>query len=114
MAKAGVDLTASVGKLLGEQDGNVLREVIQVQSRALMESEVAGLIGANLPGTEPSVARGRGRGRGIRGSGRSSWRISSCGVRRTSRRSCSPAGVRIRRCLGWFMARTYAPSRPAR
>jgi putative transposase len=36
-----------VGKLLEEQDGDVLREGIRVLSQALMESEVAGLIGAD-------------------------------------------------------------------
>jgi hypothetical protein len=46
MAKTSMDLTAFVGKLLEEQDGDVLREGIRVLSQALMESEVAGLIGA--------------------------------------------------------------------
>jgi transposase-like protein len=41
-----MDLSAFVGKLLEEQDGDVLREGIRVLSQALMESEVAGLIGA--------------------------------------------------------------------
>jgi transposase-like protein len=47
MAKARMDLPAFVGKLLEEQDGDVLREGIRVLSQALMESEVAGLIGAD-------------------------------------------------------------------
>ncbi len=46
MAKPRMDLTAFVGKLLEEQDGDVLREGIRVLSQALMESEVADLIGA--------------------------------------------------------------------
>ena len=46
MANARMDLTAFVGKLLEEQDGDVLREGIRVLSQALMETEVAGLIGA--------------------------------------------------------------------
>src|SRR4051812_48528634 len=41
-----MDLTAFVGKLLEEQDGDVLGEGIRVLSQALMETEVAGLIGA--------------------------------------------------------------------
>ena len=45
MAKPRMDLSAFVGKLLEEQDGDVLREGIRVLSQALMESEVAGLIG---------------------------------------------------------------------
>lgn len=46
MAKASMDLSAFVGKLLEEQDGDVLREGIRVLAQALMETEVAGLIGA--------------------------------------------------------------------
>ena len=44
MAKPRMDLSAFVGKLLEEQDGDVLREGIRVLSQALMETEVAGLI----------------------------------------------------------------------
>jgi transposase-like protein len=40
-------LSTFVGKLLEEQDGDVLREGIRVLSQALIESEVAGLIGAD-------------------------------------------------------------------
>src|SRR5512139_88301 len=47
MAKARMDLSAFVGKLLEEQDGDVLRDGIRVLSQALMETEVAGLIGAD-------------------------------------------------------------------
>jgi len=47
MAKGKRDLSTFVGKLLEEQDGDVLREGIRVLSQALMESEVAGLIGAD-------------------------------------------------------------------
>ena len=46
MAKPRMDLSAFVGKLLEEQDGDVLREGIRVRSQALRETEVAGLIGA--------------------------------------------------------------------
>src|SRR6187200_1232617 len=46
MAKPRMDLSAFVGKLLEEQEGDVLREGIRVLSQALMETEVAGLIGA--------------------------------------------------------------------
>jgi transposase-like protein len=46
MAKARMDLSAFVGKLLEEQDGDVLRE----GSQALMETEVTGLIGAERHG----------------------------------------------------------------
>jgi putative transposase len=46
MAKPRMDLPAFVGKLLEEQDRDVLREGIRVLSQALMETEVAGPIGA--------------------------------------------------------------------
>jgi transposase-like protein len=46
MAKSKMDLSAFVGKLLEEEDGDTLREGIRVLSQALMESEVSGLIGA--------------------------------------------------------------------
>jgi len=46
MAKGRMDLNEFVGKLLAERDGDVLREGIRVLAQALMESEVAGLIGA--------------------------------------------------------------------
>ena len=46
MAKPRMDLTAFVGKRLEEQDGDVLREGIRVLSQALMEAEVAGVMGA--------------------------------------------------------------------
>jgi len=45
MATPRMNLTAFVGKLLEEQEGDVLREGIRVLSQALMESEVAGVIG---------------------------------------------------------------------
>jgi len=41
-----MDLSAFIGKLLEEQDGDVLREGIRVLSQALMEAEVSGVIGA--------------------------------------------------------------------
>lgn len=46
MAKPRMDLSAFIGKLLEEQDGDVLREGIRVLSQALMEAEVSGVIGA--------------------------------------------------------------------
>jgi len=39
MAKPRMDLSAFVGKLLKEQDGDLLREGIRVLSQALLESE---------------------------------------------------------------------------
>ena len=46
MAEPTMDLPAFVGKLLEEQDGDVLREGVQVLAQALMEAEVPELVGA--------------------------------------------------------------------
>jgi hypothetical protein len=42
MAKGRMDLSAFVGQLLEEQDGDVLREGIRVLAQALMETEGGG------------------------------------------------------------------------
>jgi putative transposase len=47
MAKPRMDLSAFVGKLLEEQDGDVLREGVRVLAQALMETEVTALVGAD-------------------------------------------------------------------
>ena len=46
MATPRMDLSAFVGKLLDEQDGDVLREGVRVLAEAVMDTEVAGQIGA--------------------------------------------------------------------
>src|ERR687896_400293 len=46
MAKSRMDVTAFVGKLLKEDDPDVLKEGVQVLSQALMEAEVSAQIGA--------------------------------------------------------------------
>src|SRR5438874_13380578 len=46
MAKASMDITAFVGKLLEEEDVDLLREGIRVLAQAVMESEVSAQIGA--------------------------------------------------------------------
>lgn len=46
MLKPRMHLSACVGKLLKEQDGDAPREGTRVFSEVLMESQVAGLIGA--------------------------------------------------------------------
>lgn len=46
MAKSRMDLPVFVGKLLEEQDGDVLREGMRVLAQALMEAEVTELVGA--------------------------------------------------------------------
>ena len=87
MAKPRMDLTAFVGKLLEEQDGDVLREGIRVLSQALMETEVAGPDRRGAPrahgGADRVSATAAGCGRGTRGWARSSWRSRRCGRGRT-------------------------------
>ena len=117
MAKPRMDLSAFVGKLLEEQDGDVLREGIRVLSQALMETEVAGLIGAERherSGERPRTATVVGRGRGTRAWARSSWRSRRCGRGRISPRCCSPAGEPSMRCWRWCRRRTCTASRRGR
>lgn len=45
MAKSRMDVTAFVGKLLEEDDADLLREGVRVLAQALMETEVSGQIG---------------------------------------------------------------------
>jgi transposase-like protein len=46
MAKARMDLSTFLGKLLEEHDGDVLREGVRVLAQALMDTEVTALVGA--------------------------------------------------------------------
>ncbi len=46
MAKNRMDVTAFVGKLLEEDDSDLLREGVKVLAQALMETEVSAQIGA--------------------------------------------------------------------
>src|SRR2546430_13161692 len=46
MARASMDITSFVGKLLEEDDVDLLREGVRVLAQVLMESEVSGQIGA--------------------------------------------------------------------
>jgi hypothetical protein len=46
MAKPRMDVTAFVGKLLKEDDADVLKEGVRVLSQSLMEAEVSAEIGA--------------------------------------------------------------------
>ena len=46
MAKGRMDLSAFVGKLLAEEQADVLREGVRVLAQALMEAEVTALVGA--------------------------------------------------------------------
>ena len=70
MAKSRMDVTAFVGKLLKEDDADVLKEGVQVLAQALMEAEVSAQIGA-LPyersSERPPIATATARGRGTPG-----------------------------------------------
>jgi transposase-like protein len=46
MAKARMDLSTFIGKLLEEHDGDVLREGVRVLAQAIMDTEVTALVGA--------------------------------------------------------------------
>ena len=46
MAKPSMDFSTFVGKLLEEQDGDILREGVRVLAQALMDAEVTALVGA--------------------------------------------------------------------
>ena len=101
MAKPSMDLSAFVGKLLEEQDGDVLREGVRVLAQALMETEVAGLLGRSAmsaPTSGRATAMGRAGGPGKRGWGRFSWRFRRYGRGRISRPCCSRGAGRSRRC----------------
>lgn len=70
MPKPSMDLSAFVGKLFEEQDGDVLREGVRVLAQALMESEVTALVGASVTSaatTGRPTATAPGSGRGIHG-----------------------------------------------
>ena len=61
MAKPRMDLTAFVGKLLEEHDGDVLREGVRVLAQALMETEVTALVGADRHERSEKQAEPEGR-----------------------------------------------------
>jgi hypothetical protein len=76
--------SAFVRKLLEEQDGHVLREGIRVLSRALKESAIPGLIGAERSGEQRPTAIVPGRGPRTCAQARSRWRSESApGLRST-------------------------------
>ena len=117
MAKPRMDLSAFVGKLLEEQDGDVLREGIRVLSQALMETEVAGLIGADRHERTPERT-GHRNGYRMR-----TWdtrvgtierAIPKCGPGRISPRSCSPAGGPSTRSWRWCRKPTSTGCRHGR
>ena len=99
MATPRMDITSFVGKLLEENDVDLLREGVRVLAQAVMETEVSGQIGA-APyerSTERNAYRNGYRTRpGTRGSARSSSRSRRSRQAPTSRRCWSLAGERRR------------------
>ena len=118
----GQSMTAAdvVAKVLGGEHADFLREAVALVARELMEAEIAAEIGAGRG--EVSAERDDApqrlprRGRGRRGSARSSWRSrASARARRTSRASWSRAGAREQAMVGGGAWRpTSTASRPAR
>ncbi len=104
MAKPRMDLSAFVGKLLKEQDGDVLRKGIRVLSQALMETEVAGLIGADRHERTPDRT-GHRNGYRLRTwdtrVGTIELAIPRCGRGRICPAFWSRAGEASRRCCRW-------------
>ena len=93
-----MDLPACVGKLLEEQDGDVLREGILVLSQALMETEarVIGAGGTSAPASGRPTATGVGCGPGTRGWARPNWPSGRSGRGPTFRRSCARTYHKVR------------------
>ena len=61
MAKGRMDFNSFVGKLLAEEDADVLREGVRVLAQALMDAEVSTQIGAELyERTDSRVAQRNG------------------------------------------------------
>ncbi len=117
MAKPSMDLSAFRGKLLEEQDGDILREGIRVLAQALMESEVAGVLGAERHERTDDRIGHRNGSRVRTWDTRwapSSWRFRRCGPGRTFRRYCSRAGGPSTRCSRWSKKRTCTASRRGR
>ena len=56
MATPRMDITSFVGKLLEEDDVDLLREGVRVLAQAVMETEVSGQIGAAPTSGAPSAA----------------------------------------------------------
>ena len=102
MATPRMDITSFVGKLLEENDVDLLREGVRVLAQAVMETEVSSQIGA-APYTSgapsaPPTATATARGPGTPGSARSSSRSRRSARAPTSRRCSSLAGEPRRRC----------------
>src|SRR6202158_2568788 len=117
MAKPRMDLTAFVGKLLEEQDGDVLREGIRGLSQALMETEVAGLIGAERherSGDRSGYRNGTRTRTWDTRVGTIELAIPKVRPGTFFRRCFSPAGARNTRCSRWSKRRTCTVSRRAR
>ena len=103
MAKPRMDLSAFVGKLLEEQDGDVLREGVRVLAQALMETRGHGAGRRRAPraerGPDGLPQRDAGCGRWDTRVGTVELAIPEGPARdATSRRCCSRGAGPSRRC----------------
>jgi hypothetical protein len=110
MATPRMDITSFVGKLLEEDDVDLLREGVRVLAQALMETEVSSQIGAARPTSgapaAPPTATGTAPGRGTLGSAPSSSRSPRSPRAPTSPPCSSPGGERRRPFTPWCVRPT--------
>src|SRR5919108_5410246 len=117
MAKSRMDVTAFVGKLLKEDDADVLKEGVQVLAQAFMEAEVSAQVGARAyeRSSERTACRNGYRTR--------TWdtrvgtielKIPNSPAAATSPLCWSPAGGPRRPCTRWWSRPTSRGSPPAK
>ena len=98
MAEERIDLFEGLHNAVESAAPDLLRELLQAMVVTLMGAEVDALCGAGYGERSPERVNARnaiGRGRGTRGSARSTWRSRSCARGRTFRSGCwSRAGGR--------------------
>ncbi len=90
----------ALGKVIGDEHADVLRDGVRMIVGELMEAEVAQLAGAERDEHSPDRVRsatGTASASGTRGSGRSSWRSRGCAPGRTSRAFWSRGAAPSRR-----------------
>src|SRR6266498_2048156 len=116
MATPRMDITSFVGKLLEEDDVDLLREGVRVLAQALTETEVSSQIGA------APYERSSGRAAYRNGYRTRTWdtRVGTIELKipkvtaGTYFPSSSPGGERRRPCTPWCVRPTWRASPPAR
>ena len=94
MARDRMDLTSFVGKLLKEDDSDILRDRIRSLAQMIMAVEVSSKIGAaptSAPRTAPPIARAIATGPGTR-----AWAPSSSRSPRSPPAPGRPSGDQVR------------------